>query len=106
MCCGQKTVDLADFLTDLSSKLEHLLSTDFIYENSFVKTVIDCFACDAPSRAHLINVKSYCGCFGCVTCITCKQEGEYVKGRMILPLTKAALRTDADFLAQTVEEHR
>lgn len=78
MCVAAKIpVDLADFRKDFLNKLEQLLSSGFRYENSFVKTVMDYFVHDVPSRAYLKNVKSYCGYFGCDKC---KQEGEYVKG--------------------------
>jgi hypothetical protein len=101
-CGRKKPIDLADFLKDFLSELEHLLSNGFRCENTFVKIVIDCFVCDAPARAYMKNVKSHCAYFGCDKC---KQEGEYVKGRMTFPLTNAALRSDADFLTQTDEEH-
>jgi hypothetical protein len=97
-----KPVDVSDFLKDFLNELQHLLSNGFKYQNTVIKVVVDCFICDAPARAYLKNSKSHCAYFGCDKC---KQEGEYVHGRMTFPELSASLRTDAEFLAMSDEEH-
>jgi hypothetical protein len=52
--------------------------------------------------ANLRNVKSHCAYFDHDKC---KQEGEYVWGRMTFPDINAARWTDFNFLTMTNEEH-
>lgn len=101
-CGKRKPVDIFEYLEDFVNDLSQLLSDGITKNDVHRDVVIDCFVCDAPARAYLKNVKTFSGYYGCEKC---KQEGEYVEGKVTFPLTSAPLRTDMDFHRQTNEEH-
>lgn len=101
--CGKhKPKDVSEFLNDFIQELQLLLSNGLEYKSINYRIVVNSFVCDAPARSYLKNIKSHCAYFGCEKC---KQEGEYINGRMTFPETNAALRTDDEFKAIVDDYH-
>lgn len=81
----------SEYLHDFLSELTGLLQIGSTANSIQFNVKIECFACDAPARAFVKNVKSHKGYH---SCLKCEQERVYNNNRMTFPKMDSKLRTD------------
>ena len=97
-----KPVDIAEYMNEFVSECQILCTTGIKCNNTTYAISLTAVICDTPARAFVKKVKGHAGYFGCDKC---KQEGEYVEGRMTFPETSAELRTDHSFRTMSNDDH-
>ncbi|KAJ8290145.1 hypothetical protein GJAV_G00009230 [Gymnothorax javanicus] len=99
-CGGSKPQDL-NFLDDMVTDINDVLSSGLQYRDRTVTFNILCIVCDAPAKAFIKNVKLCSGYYGCDRCV---QRGEWHE-KVTYQETEFVARTDESFRQQRQSEH-
>jgi len=95
-CSSHKPSPVDEYLQDFITEMQSLEQFGFKHSGKRYSVKLGAIICDAPARAFVKCIKSHSG-YNC--CERCRQRGEWLHGRLILPDLDAPRRTDASFIS-------